>query len=219
MGHPIADQCPGGRRRTRLSGLLGAVEVDQLHGLVSRATAQRLVAARAAAPVLQKPQPSPSPDGASPLGRPDAPVQPLRVLPHCIKQRQERSNLMKIREIRYPTSIELLDPDNDNMDVFVEIEDGTVFTFVVWTPANFYDQMDRDDVDYLMPGRPPIVVRKLTDENIRNAMEAFLEENNGYWFKVYYLAGDNDGAFDMKLMDESIERLRMDQQESYGDDD
>lgn len=110
---------------------------------------------------------------------------------------------MNIKKISYPTPLSLINPDNDNIDVFVETDNGMVFTFVVWTPSNIYEQMNRADKDYLPPMRPAIIVRKLTDENIRAVMESYLEDD-GYWFKLYYLAGDRDGVFTTENLDEII---------------
>ena len=38
---------------------------------------------------------------------------------------------MKIKEIKYPPPLSEMNPNNDNMDIFVETDDCSVYTFVV----------------------------------------------------------------------------------------
>ena len=49
---------------------------------------------------------------------------------------------MKIKTITYPTSLEKIpDPSNDNIDVFVETENGLHFTMTICTPLFYLNYM------------------------------------------------------------------------------
>jgi hypothetical protein len=88
---------------------------------------------------------------------------------------------MKIKSINYPTPLsEVNDIENDNIDIFVEADDGMTYTFVVTTPKNYYWYMDREGVDYIPASPPDIIVRSLTEGNIRKAIESYFEDD-GYW--------------------------------------
>ncbi len=115
---------------------------------------------------------------------------------------------MNIKSIDYPTPIaELHDIHNDNVDVIVKTDDGMTYTFVVTTPSNYYWYMDKEGIDYIPASPPKIVVRSLTDENIRKAVASYIVDN-GYWLKLYFLAGDRNGAFDIELMNAMIEEYK-----------
>lgn len=115
---------------------------------------------------------------------------------------------MKIKNISYPTPLsEIKDITNDNIDVFVELENGEHYTFVVTTPLSIADYMDRADMGYLEAGPFDIVVSKITEENIEKVLNNYLE-NEGYWFKLCYLAGLAEGTFDIKVLDEMIKEYQ-----------
>ena len=120
---------------------------------------------------------------------------------------------MKIKKISYPTSLEeILDIEDDNIDIFVELDDGMVYTMTVSTPKNYYKYMDKEKIDYISSMPPDIIVRKLTEENIRNALETYVK-GDGYWLKLYYLAGNTTDAFDIKLMDKMIQEIKKQNEE------
>ena len=115
---------------------------------------------------------------------------------------------MKIKKISYAEPLsKIKDIENDNIDVFVEDDKGMVYTFVVTTPKNYYWYMDKEGLDFIPASPPDIIVKSLTEENIKQAIESYLEED-GYWFKVYYLSGERTSAFDMNLMDDMISEKR-----------
>ncbi|MGA3599120.1 hypothetical protein [Lysinibacillus agricola] len=51
---------------------------------------------------------------------------------------------MKIIDIEFPTYFETIDKNNDNIDVFVRMEDGVTYTMVITTPNNYYWYMDKE---------------------------------------------------------------------------
>jgi hypothetical protein len=91
---------------------------------------------------------------------------------------------MRIAQIRPVSSLGDVDPDNDNVDVHVHLEDGRVYSFLLATPRNIYWCMDNERIDYFF-GVPPVLVRQLTADNIRRALEAIVAEDSGKWLQVY----------------------------------
>lgn len=122
---------------------------------------------------------------------------------------------MKILDISYNMPLsEIDDIENDNIDVFVEIDDGTAYTFTAITPKNFYWYMDKEELDFFPIGTPYIIVRQLTDEIIRSAIQKALDDEiwqNAYWLKLYHLAGN----FDIKMMDQMIEKIKIANKEIF----
>lgn len=80
-------------------------------------------------------------------------------------------------DIFYPTSLDRIDPDNDNIDVLVQTENGEHYSFVIATPDNLKHLMYKDETSFLKPGLPFLFVEKLTDINIRSVIESLLEED------------------------------------------
>jgi hypothetical protein len=91
---------------------------------------------------------------------------------------------MRIAQIRPVSSLGDVDLDNDNVDVHVHLEDGRVYSFLLATPKNIYWCMDNERVDYFF-GVPPVLVRQLTADNIRRALEAIIAEDSGKWLQIY----------------------------------
>jgi uncharacterized membrane protein YpjA len=89
-----------------------------------------------------------------------------------------------IAEIRYLGRWEEVNPENDNIDVLVRLDDGRVFSFVVATPNNIFWCMANEGIDYYF-GNPPVFVRLLNKECVEKAMAAILTEDNGRWLDVY----------------------------------
>jgi hypothetical protein len=77
-----------------------------------------------------------------------------------------------------------VNPEHDNLDVHIVLEDGREFTFVVATPNNVFWCMENEGLDYFF-GEPMLFVKCLTAENIEKAIRAIVEEDNGRWLKVY----------------------------------
>lgn len=96
---------------------------------------------------------------------------------------------MKIKRIEFAD--EITDPYMDSLDVFVENEDGYTYTIVVTTPNDLLDQMKQEKINFTMPGTPKIIVKKLTEQIIREAIQAYAE-NDGYWLKLCQFGDDID---------------------------
>lgn len=106
---------------------------------------------------------------------------------------------MKIKRIEF--AHEITDPQMDNLDVFVENEDGYTYTIVVSTPGDLVDQMEQEKINFIRPDTPKIIVRKLTESIVREAIEAYAE-NDGYWLKLCQFGDDIDISVLNKLEEE-----------------
>jgi hypothetical protein len=91
---------------------------------------------------------------------------------------------MEIKNVHPVSALDECDIENDNLDVHVELTDGRVFSFVVATPSNIYECMQREGIDYFF-GVPPVFVQKLTQENIERALKAVFTENDGQAVAFY----------------------------------
>jgi hypothetical protein len=90
----------------------------------------------------------------------------------------------KYMEIKYLTPLSDVNPENDNIDVHVRLDDGRVFSFVVVTPNNIFWCMENEGIDYYF-GTPPLFVRLLNEDCVEKAIQAILTEDNGRWLEVY----------------------------------
>lgn len=117
---------------------------------------------------------------------------------------------MKIKKITYPTSLNKLpDLHNDNIDVFVETQEGMHFTMTVCTPLFYLSYMEKEGLDYVPASPPDIIVKELTHDNILKALENFCEDE-GYWLKAYFLLGLTDEFCSIDDMNKMIYKLNKD---------
>lgn len=113
---------------------------------------------------------------------------------------------MKIISIEFPTPLtEISNTKDDNVDVFVELDDGIIYTLVVATPKNLETLMERENTGYLPAAAPMIIVQEITEENIREALETYLN-NNAYWLKLYFLAAE----FNQDVFEEMLNKIKVD---------
>ena len=113
---------------------------------------------------------------------------------------------MLIRNIRILD--EITDIENDSIDVCVDSEDGYTCTVSIATTKHLLQRMDEEKSNFSNPNELTIVVRKLTQEIITEALEAYAEDN-GFWLKLHEFASEIDiSVFDelqAKHVKESIE--------------
>ena len=92
---------------------------------------------------------------------------------------------MLVTSISFPSCLEdIMDIEDDNIDVFVELEDGYTCTVVVATAKNLVSLMDKERMNYFEPGHPFIIVKKLTEEIIEEAVRAYAEDD-AHYLKFY----------------------------------
>ena len=109
---------------------------------------------------------------------------------------------MLIKKISFPSPLKHIeDIYDDNLDVFVELEDGSEYTVIVGTPKNFLTLMNRDEMDFLEPGCPFIIVRKLTVEVIEKAIDAHTQDD-AYWLKLHHFSGSIKSHMFNKLQED-----------------
>lgn len=118
--------------------------------------------------------------------------------------------------IKYPSYFdEIEDIENDNIDVFIETEDGFTYTLVVTTPNYLSSYMDKEEVDFIPAAPPEVIVKKLSKETIEKAVKNYLE-GDAYWLKLYFLAGTNEGLFDLKEMDKILDKIKRTNKDIFG---
>jgi hypothetical protein len=81
-----------------------------------------------------------------------------------------------------------------NMDVSVNLENGQNYVVVVGTPKNLLKLMENEKSDFLSPGDPIIIVKKITTEVVEEAIRAYAEDD-GYYLKFY------SAELDVKTLD------------------
>ena len=92
---------------------------------------------------------------------------------------------MKVESINFLGPIENIDDIFDyNMDVSVNLENGKNYVVVVGTPKNLLKLMENEKSDFLSPGDPIIIVKKMTKEVVKEAIQAYAE-NDEYCLKFY----------------------------------
>lgn len=120
---------------------------------------------------------------------------------------------MELLEIKYPTPLsDVKDIENGNIDIFVTLNDGMTYSFLVTTPKNYYWYMDKEGIDFIPASPPDIIVRKLTEENIKAAVESFLLDD-AYWLKLFFLAGERDNVFEICKLNKMIEKIKRSNEE------
>lgn len=92
---------------------------------------------------------------------------------------------------------EITDIENDSIDVCVDLEDGYTCTVSIATTKNILKRMDEEKSNFSNPDELVIVVRKLTQEIITEALEAYAEDN-AFWLKFYQFAS----RIDISVLDE-----------------
>ena len=92
---------------------------------------------------------------------------------------------MKIESITFLSPLEDIDDIFDyNMDVSVKLENNRTYVIVVGTPKNLLRLMDNEKSDFLSPGDPIVIVRKITKEVVEKAIQAYAEDQ-AYYLKFY----------------------------------
>lgn len=92
---------------------------------------------------------------------------------------------MRVESINFLGPIEDIDDIFDyNMDVSVNLENGQNYVVVVGTPKNLLRLMENEKSDFLSPGDPIVIVKKMTKEVVEEAIQAYAEDD-AYCLKFY----------------------------------
>jgi hypothetical protein len=124
---------------------------------------------------------------------------------------------MQVKKITFPPYFEdmknfkdfedIIDIENDNIDVFVEVEEGYTYIVTLVTPKNIQYLMDEEKMNYFGPAYPYIFVKELTLEIIKETIEAYAKYNDGYWLKVSHFGGKIDETVFNKLQADQKNRF------------
>lgn len=96
---------------------------------------------------------------------------------------------MKVINIEIPYNFEEMAAKNSDVDVFVTMEDGFIYTLTFATPKHFESVMEDEKMDYYGIAQPKFIVNRLTREIIEKAVKAYAEYNDGYWVNLHYFGG------------------------------
>lgn len=115
---------------------------------------------------------------------------------------------MAVKDISFLSSLEdVIDVESSNIDVFVELEDGSTYTVVVATAKNIEYLMDKGEMNYFKPGHPFVIVKTITKDIIEETIQACLSYNKGYWLKLYHFVEEiNDTVFDKLQAEQTAEQ-------------
>lgn len=95
---------------------------------------------------------------------------------------------MKIKSIELEFELETIkDIEDSNLNAYVTLEDDRRYTVLVVTYKNILTLMNNYESDFLLPIEPIIIVKKLTMEIIKQAIEAYAEDD-AYMLKLYHIA-------------------------------
>lgn len=109
---------------------------------------------------------------------------------------------MLVKKIIFPTPLEKVDVEDDNIDVFVELNDGNTYTVVIATYKNLLTQMNKTNKNFIEAGCPFIIVRELKEDIIKVAVQSYAN-GDAYWLKLNHLSSE----FNIKLLDEMMDKL------------
>lgn len=103
---------------------------------------------------------------------------------------------------------DIKDIENNNVNVFVELEDGYNYTVTVTTAKNIESLMYNEKMNYFAPGYQFIIFKKLTKEMIEETLKSYAENNDRYWLKLYHFAGKINKTLFNTLQADHIEYLK-----------
>lgn len=93
--------------------------------------------------------------------------------------------IMQVESITFLSDLkDVKDIFDDNIDVYVELENGRNYVVVIGTPKNLLRLMENEKSDFLSPGDPIIIVKKITKEVIEQVIKAYAEDD-AYCLKFY----------------------------------
>jgi ABC-type Fe3+ transport system substrate-binding protein len=111
-----------------------------------------------------------------------------------------------VKQIKILCGLEGMDSENANVDICVTTEDGFSFNLTCITTKNIQFLMDKEEMDYAIPGYPCIISKADNEKNIEKAIQAYISKENGYWLELYYFAADIDRTVFEQLRAESIQK-------------
>jgi hypothetical protein len=124
----------------------------------------------------------------------------------------KNNSIKRIRYLRYCEDITEI--EHSNIDVTVELENGSKYILVFATLENLQYLMNKGKRNYLNPGYPIIIVRTLSKSTIIQTIKAYLETADGYWLKLYHFAADIDPRL-FKQLEAEAKKVEEDTYKKY----
>ena len=91
----------------------------------------------------------------------------------------------RLKSIEYLKAPESLNPENDNIDVWIELEDEKKYSLLLATPNNIFWCMENEGIDYFFSWPAPLFVKTLTADNVAEAVRALCAEAHEEQFNSY----------------------------------
>lgn len=113
----------------------------------------------------------------------------------------------KVKDIRICTEIE--DELDFSADVGVEVDNDYVYIVNVITPLGLMTQMELQKRNFILPDPPPIIVKRLTEEIIVEAIEHYAKVDDMYWLNLCQFADVIDISVLDQLEIENRERVEL----------
>ena len=88
-------------------------------------------------------------------------------------------NVIKVISIEYPTPMKNCNIKNDNIDIFVKLENGNKYCITVAT----IDWIS----DHVGSGSPDLIVKELQNQVIEDAVKEY-SEDDAYWLRVFSMS-------------------------------
>ena len=79
-------------------------------------------------------------------------------------------------KLYFPTDFNNVNPENDNIDLCIELPNGRKYTLVISTPQNLQHLISSGGKPYLEPSLPFLFVDQLTEENIRLLIDELVKD-------------------------------------------
>ena len=81
--------------------------------------------------------------------------------------------LLRLESLSLPEEI---NPENDNVDVVVYLNNGRAYTLLIATPQGLIRCMRNENVEHFFSYPPPLVVSTLDEIHVSGAVEALVAE-------------------------------------------
>lgn len=91
---------------------------------------------------------------------------------------------MKVISIEYPTPLKNCNIINDNIDIFVKVENGNKYCITVATIDWISDHVGER---HLPSGSPDLIVKELQNQLIEDAVKEY-SEDDAYWLRVFSMS-------------------------------
>jgi hypothetical protein len=111
---------------------------------------------------------------------------------------------MLIKNIRITD--EITDIENNSINVCLKSVNGYTYTVSIATTKNLLQRMDQEKSNFSNPIELVIIVRKLTQEIITEALKTYAE-NNVFWLKLHQFASKIDISVFDELQTKPIKEL------------